>query len=349
MSTWKELRDNPRLFNIIKTRAEILRLTREFFWSQNFLETDTPIALVLPGQEPYLSPVPVTFHDPQNVPYPLYLHTSPEFALKKLLAAGFSKVFYITKCFRDYEEFGRTHNTEFTMIEWYRAPGNYREILADTEALFKQVGAKLSVETLVYNGHQVPLAPAWKVITMKELWQEYVGVNLDDYVDDTIAPAREKLAVLAGSLGYEVAELDEYEDIFFKIFLNKIEGKLGFDRPTFVIDYPKRLCSLSRTCDHDARYAERFELYVAGLELCNAFGELTDALEQKHRLEIDRELRTQLGKQTWAVDPDFIAALASGIPTAGGIALGIDRMVLLFTGAHDLNEVIFGSVADQIS
>jgi lysyl-tRNA synthetase class 2 len=343
MSTWKELRDNPRLFNIIKTRADIIRLTREFFWQNGFTETDTPIALKLPGQEPYLFPVPITVHDPHGKQFPFYLHTSPEFALKKLLAAGFENVFHITKCFRDYEEFGRTHNTEFTMIEWYRSPGTYVDFMRDTENMFRYIGEKLAITELRYEGKTVPVSGAWERLSVKEAWQRYAGVNLDDNLDLTT------LSETMRKKGYTVAATDEYEDVFFKIFLNEIEPYLGMERPTFLYEYPKQLCSLSKECAHDPRYAERAELYILGLELANGFGELTDAEEQKKRLEADHQLRQKLGKTTWDIDADFIAALASGMRPTGGIALGIDRMVVLFTGAHDLNEVVFSSVNDQIS
>jgi lysyl-tRNA synthetase class 2 len=271
----------------------------------------------------------------------MYLTTSPEFSLKKLLAAGFTRVFFITKCFRDFEEFGHTHNTEFTMIEWYRAPGTYQQIMDDTEELFQFVGKNLDTSEVIFNDRKIPIMKSWERITMKELWQKYVGVNLDEYLEI------EKLKNLVSELGYQVDETDLYEDLFFKIFLNKIESQLGMERPVFVYEYPRQLCSLSNICSHDTRYAERFELYVGGLEVANAFGELTDAVEQKKRLTEDRELRQKLGKENWEVDEDFIRALTSGIPTAGGIALGIDRMVVLFTGAHDINEVIYGSIADQ--
>lgn len=345
MSTWKQLKDNPLLKKHYTDRTVILRSIREFFWSKDFLETDTPIAVRLPGQEPYLHPIPVDFRDPDGQSERLYLHTSPEFSLKKLLAAGFEKVFYITKCFRNYEEFGTefsTHNTEFTMIEWYRAPGTLENIMDDTEELFKYVGKQLSVSELMYKNAKIPFTSAWDRWTMKEVWQKFLGVNLDEYL------VIDALKTLAVRLGYEVSPGDQYEDVFFKIFLNEIEPKLGFDRPVFIYNYPRSMCSLSRVCPADNRYAERFELYVAGLELANAFGELTDASEQKRRLEEDKALRTNMGKPTWAVDPDFIAALESGIPNAGGIALGVDRMVVLFTGAHGLNEVIFETVAEQL-
>lgn len=343
MSNWRDLKENPRLKKNNDIRIEILKLIREFFWSQNFAETETPIAIKFPGQEPYLNPISVNFHDPNGHEEKFYLHTSPEFAMKKLLAAGYEKIFQITKCFRDYEEFGGLHNTEFTMIEWYRSPGDFIEIMNDTEELFKFVGKKLEVENLTFKDKKIKISGPWDRLTMKEIWEKYLNVNLDDYL------SLEALKKLTSELGFSVNEDDAYEDLFYKIFLNKIESNLGIDKPVFIYNYPAGMASLSRLCASDSRYAERFELYIGGVELANAFGELTDAEDQNTRLEMDEEHRKTLGKETWPVDPGFIDALKSGIRPAGGIALGVDRMILLFTGARNLDEVIFQSVKDQIT
>ena len=346
MSNWSDLKNNPRLKNIYDTRVKIIKLIREFFWSQDFAETDTPAALRFPGQEPYLNPVPVTIHDTDSTVHKMYLRTSPEFALKKLLASGYEKIFEIGKCFRDYESFGGNHNTEFTMLEWYRAPGALAEIMDDTERLFKYIGNKLEIKKLRNRQTEISLDGQWDKMSMKEAWQKYIGVNLDNYLEI------EKLRNLANDKEYVVDDNYKYEDLFFKIFLNEIEPHLGNEAPVFIYDYPAGMASLSRLCAHDNRYAERCELYIGGLELSNAFGELTDAGEQKRRLEKDKESRQELKKEIWPVDPDFIAALA-GLPAEAlaqaGVALGVDRMVLLFTSAKDLNETIFEAVADQLS
>lgn len=343
MSNWIELKDNPRLKNIYETRLQILRLIRKFFWSENFVEAETPIALRLPGQEPYLNPMPVDFLDPHLESHRFYLRTSPEYALKKLLATGYEKVFEIGKCFRNEESFGGNHNPEFTMIEWYRAPGTYLDFMDDAEKLFKYIGEKLSITQLKYKEYEIDLMLPWQRISVKDLWQKYISVNLDNYLE--LSPMR-KLVV---DLGYQVNDDDQYEDLFYKIFLNKIESKLGIETPTFVYDYPAQMCSLSKKCEQDLRYAQRAELYVGGLELANGFGELVDAVAQQDNLENDRALRESLNRPVWGVDKDFIDALASGIKPAGGIALGVDRMVLLFTGARDINEVIFQSAKDQLN
>ncbi len=342
MPNWQDLKNNPRLKKVYDERIAIIKLIREFFWSLDFVETETPIAVKYPGQEPYLNPVPVVFYDPAGREEKFYLHTSPELAMKKLLAAGYHKIFQIVKCFRNNEAFGGIHNTEFSMIEWYRAPGSYQDIMDDVENLFKFVGEKLNKQTVHYGSKEMNIFTKWDRLSMKEVWQKYAKVNLDEYLGFA------SLKKLVIEKGYKVGDGDAYEDLFFKIFLNEIEPNLGNETPVFVYDFPAQMTSLSRLCQHDSRYAERFELYIGGLELANAFGELTDADEQKKLLEKDRDLRLKLGKETWPVDNDFISALQSGIAPAGGVALGVDRMVVLFTGAKDINEVIFEAVKDQI-
>ncbi|MBI2443665.1 MAG: EF-P lysine aminoacylase GenX [Candidatus Magasanikbacteria bacterium] len=342
MVSWRELRDNPRARQLLEQRWLILRLVREWFWSRNFAEVQTPLAVRHAGQEPYLNPVSLTLQDAAGAPYPLQLHTSPEYSLKKLLAAGFPRIFEITKTFRDGEDIRGLHHPEFTLLEWYRAPGTLAELMDDTEGLFKAIGEKLGAPTVGISGESTSVKGAWKKKTMRALWQEWLDADLNNLL------TREALAEFARARGYAVTAGDAYEDIFFKIFLDKIEPRLGREAPLFVYDYPSQMASLSRLSPRDPRYAERFELYIGGVEIANAFGELLDAEEQLRRLEADQAHRQKLGKPTWAVDQDFIAALRSGIPApAAGIALGIDRMVLLFTGARGIEEVIFHTLGDQ--
>jgi lysyl-tRNA synthetase class 2 len=213
----------------------------------------------------------------------------------------------------------------------------------DTEILSKYVAAQLNVDMLRYKNYEVIVLEKWDRKTMKEIWKQHVDVDLDNYL--TI----EAIKTLVQKKGYQTEGKETYEDLFFTIFLNMIEPHLGIKRPIFVYDYPRQLCSLSKTCEHDDRYAERFELYIGGLEVANAFGELVDAEEQKKRLQEDKNLRQKLGKETWSIDEDFIQALQSGIPSASGIALGIDRMVMLFTGARTIDEVMLQSVRDQLT
>lgn len=340
MSNWIDLKNDSRLRDIYEKRIKTIRLIREFFWSNDFKEVETPVALRFSGQEPYLNPVPIILHDPHGEEHKFYLQTSPEFAMKKLLASGYEKIFQICKCFRDFEQFGGNHNPEFTMIEWYRAPGTLEEIMDDTENLFKFIAKQLNADQIQYKEKNIKITVEWERATMREVWQKFIGVDLNEYL------TAEKMATLALERGYTAETHEPYEDLFYKIFLNEIELKLGAEKPIIIYDYPELMCSLSRLSKNDSRYSERFELYIGGLELANAFGELTDAKEQENRLEIDRQKRMSMGKETWPIDEEFISALESGLPEAGGIALGVDRMIMLFTGAKDINEVIFQAIGE---
>ncbi|MFA6105632.1 MAG: EF-P lysine aminoacylase EpmA [Patescibacteria group bacterium] len=344
MSTWQDLKNNARLRKIYEERLLITKCVREFFWSRGFVEAETSISMRLPGQEPYLNPIAIKLNNAASESQDFHLRTSPEYALKKLLASGFQKVFEIGKCFRNKEDFGGSHQPEFTMLEWYRAPGTLADIMDDTEKLFKEVMKKINKKEFTYRDKRIPVFVNWERASMKELFQKYLSVNLDDYLEP------KNIFELAKKLNYNVVEGEEYENIFFKIFLNEIEPKLGIEKPIFVYDYPAQMCSLSKL-SADSRYAERFELYVGGLEVANAFGELTDPSEQKKRLETDRDLRQKLGKETWPVDEDFTRALGelkSRGAEAGGVALGLDRMVILCTDARDITETTFNSVKDQL-
>lgn len=347
MVTWKEIRDNPKNRQTLVVRSEIIRAIREYFWSLNFLEMQTPSLVRYPGQEPYLDPFITEVIDPLGNSSRMYLHTSPELAMKKILSAGMEKIFQICQCYRNGEDSGGRHNPEFTMIEWYRAPGTLEEIMDDTEQMIKQVGSKLKIDCFslpdTVNGLlTVPISGRWQRVSMKDVWKQYVGVNLDQYL------VLESMRELAAKRGYPIANGDEYEDLFYKIFLNEIEPLLGADNPVFVYDYPTIMTSLSRPAVTPG-YSQRFELYVGGMELANAFGELTDPALQLYNLERDKQKRKDLGRELYPIDMDFISALGSGMPPAGGIALGLDRLVMLLTGAKDISEVIFQTTKEQLT
>lgn len=338
---WNELKDNPRAREVFQKRAEMIRLVREWFWSRTFTETTTPAAIKSPDQEPHLSPVPVIVRTETNAAMALYLQTSPEYSMKKLLGAGWGKIFQICQCWRDGEESGGVHNPEFTMLEWYRAPGQYEEIMDDVENLFKFIGEKMGVKQLSHKNTAVAVDGHWERVCLKDLWKKYTGADLDECL------TAEKMTELSRILALPAAPGDDFTDLFYRIFLNRIEPNLGAERPTIVYEYPAQMAALARLCPHDRRYAERFEVYIAGLELANAFGELTDASEQKARFEEEKIARQRLGKSALPIDNELVDALKF-IPSAAGIALGMDRMAMLFTGARDISEVIFETVKDQI-
>lgn len=303
--------------DILERRSEIIKQIREFFWSYDFIEVETPLLVRVPGQEPYLSPMSVSISDEKGSSHAAYLHTSPEYTMKKMLAAGFTNIFSICKTFRNQESFGGDHNPEFTMLEWYRAGVDYTAIMDCVDALLKHVGYKQGVER----------------IPMRTLWREYLDVDLNDYLD--VKSMRD----LCMKYGYEVGDDEQYEDVFYRIFLNLIEPKLNDRGAVMVYEYPAQMAALSKLVDADSRYAERFELYIDGIEIANAFSELTDADEQHARLEEEQKLRNQLGKKIYDIDEEFIQAVEA-MPECAGIALGVDRLVMILLGCKEINDVI---------
>lgn len=303
--SWKRLQDK-QLQERFKVRARIVQLIREFFIKEGFLEVETPILVPAAGQEPYLNPMKTELWDHRGQREPGYLITSPEYAHKKLLAAGFEKTFEITRAFRAGEEWGGLHNPEFTILEWYRAGSDYTAIMDDVEKMVQFVGAHISPEQAKC------VEGPWERMSVAEAFQRYANVDLDEVLD---------------------------EGTFFKIFLTKIERKLGFPKPTILYDYPTTMSSLARIKESDSRYAERFEVYIAGIELGNAFSELNDAKEQRRRFLEERALRKKLGKEIIPLDEDFLDAVGN-MPPSAGIAFGVDRLVMLLTDAKSIEEVL---------
>ncbi len=308
---------------------------RDFFAMEDFNEIETPLMVAAPGMEPNLSPFKTVLHDEKGNKTAAYLVTSPEYPCKKMLAAGMEKIFSLGKVFRNEEPYGAlagtvmAHNPEFTMLEWYRAGVDYTKIMDDVERLVQYC----------YDAVNGPMSMArglsfdnWERISVKEAFAK-IGLDLDQIL------TRDTMAKAAAGKGYDVAPSDSFDDCFFKIFLSEIEPALGIDRPTILYDYPIQMAALSRAKPEDPRYAERFEVYAGGLEIANAFSELTDAVEQRRRLEEERELRGKHGKDQPPVDEDFIAAVGQ-MPPSAGIALGVDRLVMLFAGVDRIEDVM---------
>ncbi|MBU1132087.1 EF-P lysine aminoacylase GenX [Patescibacteria group bacterium] len=319
---------------LLETRFFILRLVREFFWKENFTEVETPLIVNVPGQEPNIVPMKINIHNEKIVEFSGFLHTSPEYAMKKMLAAGFENIFYLGKCFRDRESFGGSHNPEFTMMEWYRVGKNYVDIMNDAENLFHFIAEKTEGHNGIDKINLAKIKKQWQRKTMKSLWHEFLQINLDDFL------TQEKMFELCVGKKYNVSKEESYEELFYRIFLNEIESKLGIDVPLIVHEYPAQMASLAKLLEKDSRYAERFEVYFNGLELANAFSELTDADEQESRLREERNFREKTGKDVYDIDQEFIGALRAGMPESAGIALGIDRMAMLFTGCQEIDNVI---------
>jgi lysyl-tRNA synthetase class 2 len=329
----------------LEARANILAATRVYFRREGFLEIETPALQVSPGLEPHL----VAFRTELRAPgagtgHQLYLHTSPEFAMKKLLAGGLPKIFQVARVFRNAER-SATHHPEFTMLEWYRANVGYAALMDDCEGLLAAVAAAAEAERFAWHGRTCdPTAPAER-LTVAEAFTRETGIDILATAPDPRAPSVELLATAAEQIGITRHAGDRWDDLFFRIFLERIEPKLGLERPTILRDYPVSMAALSRPKPNDPRLCERFELYVCGLELANAFGELTDADEQRRRFQADMDLKEKLYGERYPIDEDFLAALAHGLPPCAGIALGFDRLVMLATGADHIEDVLWAPVA----
>ncbi|MEK7606916.1 MAG: EF-P lysine aminoacylase EpmA [Patescibacteria group bacterium] len=338
--SWKRLQ-NPVLQKRLVLRASIIGLVRKFFISQGFLEMETPLVVRAAGQEPYLDPFEVSFLGPKQEKVPAYLITSPEYAHKKLLAAGFKKTFEITRSFRGGEPWSGTHNPEFTMIEWYHAGVDYRQTMREAEEMVSFVCARMHQTPraskkleIPYQGKKLNIAPPWERLSMQKAWERYAKIKKGANICD-----RKTLLKLCREHGYKVKNTESYDDLFFKIFLTEVEPKLGLEKPTFLYDYPASMAALAQKKKNDPRWAERFEVYAAGIELGNAFSELTDAKEQSKRFREEKCLRRKLKKSSIPLDEDFLDAL-NHMPPSAGIAFGIDRLVMLLTDAKSIDEVI---------
>lgn len=326
----------------LKIRQKVIKATRKTFDDMDFAEVDTPVLQHSPGNEVHLQAFKTEITSPHDdvEPETLYLHTSPEFAMKKLLVAGEEKIYQIAHVFRNGERSSR-HHPEFSMIEWYRAFASTKEIQADCIELIRNC-AKASGKT-VFTANNMTCDPfkEWEVITVQEAFQKYAEIDLLATTPDPLNPDAYLLRNAMKEKGFRTLEDDNWDDLFFRVMGEKIEPYLGKDCPTFLTDYPLSMAALSRKKEDDPRLADRFELYVAGLELANAFGELTDPDEQLRRFEKDMDLKEELHGVRYPIDMDFIDALRHGMPTASGIALGIDRLVMLCAGTEDINDVLW--------
>lgn len=305
---------------LLEARARIIRGIRSFFDAQGFVEIHSPTLVQFPGQEPNLEPMKVGLKDDRKQLFDGYLHTSPEYTLKKCLAGGFDRVYTLGSCFRNLESFGGIHNPEFTMLEWYRSGVRMEAIMDDLDQLFMQVAPERFTEPI-------------ERVHIRDLWRTYVGINLDDYLTN------EAMYTLCRERGYEVGKDEPYEVLFYTIFLPEVEAHLGKDRPTIIHHYPAQMAALSELDPADPRYAERFEIYVDGVELGNAFTELTDADEQRSRLLAEREERAVRGMSVYGIDEDFLEAVEAMAPAAG-IAFGVDRFVQLILGCQNIDDVL---------
>ncbi|WP_422035083.1 EF-P lysine aminoacylase EpmA [Reyranella sp.] len=327
MTEWRPDRLARRLPHL-QARGRIQAALRQWFAAEGFVEVETPILQAAPGAEVHLTGFATEWELPDGEERERWLHSSPEFAMKKLLAGGIPKIFQFARVFRNAEG-SALHHPEFTMLEWYRTGVGYETIMADCKAILAATGT----DELRWAGHVCDPRAEPERLTVAEAFVRHAGVDLFATVGNAEA--------LSGASGIAMHAGDTWEDVFFRIMFEKIESKLGMGRPTILCEYPISMAALARAKPGDSRVAERFELYVCGVELANAFGELTDPAVQRVRLAADMDLKDELYGVRWPVDDDFLAALDHGLPDCSGIALGFDRLVMLASGASHIEEVLW--------
>lgn len=340
---WRADALRPRL-PWLAARARILSALRRTLDARGMMEVHTPALQVSPCMEPHLQVFATEWVGARpGDRQPLFLHTSPELAMKRLLAAGSGPIWQLGPVWRN-GELGDRHSPEFLMLEWYRPGAPYLALVEDIAALLAAALAAAERPRFTYGDLSAGLEDGIEILTVAEAFDRYTGIDLLATLDDRAAPSAAPLAAAARAAGLHVAADDGWEDVFFRIMMHRIEPQLGIGRPTVLTDYPVHMAALARPCPADPRLAERFEVYVCGVELANAFGELTDAAEQRRRFEADVALREALYGQRIPVDEAFLAALEHGLPETSGIALGVDRLILLATGAPDIGSVLWEPV-----
>jgi lysyl-tRNA synthetase class 2 len=325
-------------------RNRIQAALRGFFADRDFVEVDTATLQVSPGNEAHLHAfaTQAIHHDGSTAP--LYLHTSPEFACKKLLSAGEQRIACFAHVYRNRER-GPLHHPEFTMLEWYRAGETYEALMRDCAEMLGLAAETAGATQLTYRGAQADPFVAPERITVAEAFERFAGVDLLSSIDHSGETDRKRLAETLRAAALRVADDDTWADMFSRVIVEKVEPNLGFGRATILYEYPVAEAALARPTPHDARVAERFELYACGVELANAFGELTDAREQRRRFGMEMAEKSRVYGETYPLDEDFLSALEI-MPQASGSALGFDRLVMLATGASRIDQVIWAPVVE---
>lgn len=310
----------------LRRRSLLLAAIRAFFTARGYTEVETPYAVSAPGEEVHLSVFATERIGPDGSRTPLWLHTSPEFAMKRLLVAGVGPIFQIARVWRNGEGSNR-HAAEFTMLEWYCPGASMDDLIGETTALLRAV-----LPPVVTSQGVTTRLDSVERLTLAEAFFRHVGADLSGTAGNA--------AALAAAAGERLRDGEGWEDLFFRLLLGRIEPHLGQAHPTFLTHWPAAQAALARCDPADPRVAERFELFVCGMELANAFVELTDAAEQRARFIDDRARRHALyGGEDWPLDEDFLAAMEFGMPPSAGIALGFDRLAMIASGADRVDQV----------
>jgi elongation factor P--(R)-beta-lysine ligase len=331
---WKRIRDGRLDWSVFSSRHAILRFLRGDFDGRKYLETDAPLLVPFPTLDANIRSLRADVAGMDGRSRPYYLHTSPEYAMKKLLAAGADRLYFLGKVFRD-GECTALHNPEFTMLEWYRTGASIDDLLDETEDCIRRLAVeRTGSHRIPFGNRTVDFSPPWPRLRVADLFRAKTGAELDPGSDGS------DLKRLASGLGVFFNPEDDWETMFMRIYMERMEPGLGAERPVFLTDYPSPLGMNARRRPDDPRWAERSELFIGGLELANGYTEITDPGEQRERFERDRE-RKRL--ETGAVPPmdrELLDAMESGFPPCAGMALGVDRLVMLLLNRLDIGDVL---------
>jgi lysyl-tRNA synthetase class 2 len=324
---------------VLLARGRVRDALRRYFVERDFVEVECGALQVSPGNETHLHAFSTMRVAPDGSERRFYLHTSPEFACKKLLAAGEKRIFSLGAVYRNRER-GDLHAPEFTMLEWYRAGENYDAVMADCVAILQLAAAAVANTVFRFRGREADVSRPPQRIGVVEAFREFASIDLLATLDEDGSPRTDALAHTARDAGIKTAADDTWSDIFSRVLTERIEPRLGLGHPAILDRYPRVEAALARSCADDARLAERFEMYVCGVELANGFGELTDAEEQRRRFDAEMDEKQRLHGERYPIDEDFLRALRQ-MPDASGVALGFDRLVMLATGAPSIDHVIW--------
>jgi elongation factor P--(R)-beta-lysine ligase len=330
---------------ILQIREKVIDATREFLKKEGFLEVNTSILVPALPAEAHLEIFETTLLDRNRKESKRYLITSPEVALKKLLCQGIGSCFEITKSFRNTESQSSTHNPEFSILEWYRVGADYMDVMKDTEELILHINSSITnyelritnkQSKIKFNDKIIDLATPWPRMTVREALQKYSGFDLNNAFEF------EEMKKIFLDKGYKFEENTTWEQMFDQIFLNEVESELrNLSTPIILYDYPASMAMLANRKEDDPRYAKRFEFYIAGLELGDAYDELRDPVEQEKRFKEEMEKITKEGKTEYPIDSEFIELMKNpGLPKCSGIAIGLDRLIMLFSGCTNIRDVL---------
>lgn len=319
-------------------RGRIKATIRGWLEAEGFVEVDTACLQVSPGNEAHLHAFRTEFRTEAGAAKAYYLHTSPEFAMKKLLAAGETRIFSFAPVFRNGER-GPLHSPEFTMLEWYRTGEPYTRLMDDSGHFLRLAAGVTGRQNWSWRGVAIDPMRRQSRVTVQEAFRRHARIELAQAFNGA-APDLEGMRRLASCIGVRVAADDTWSDLFSRILAERIEPSLGAGQPEILDQYPTHEAALARPTAHDSQVAERFELYAAGIELANGFGELTDAAEQRCRFEAEMAEKQRVYGHRYPIDEDFLAALGH-MPEASGCAMGFDRLVMLATGATHIDQVLW--------